>query len=157
MQVTAVQSTDQTAPMGVGSNRLVWVLNRELVPYTETFRGAPITVPPNNEKVLLMQFLAARRFLAQPKAPAESLPDGTIVTPRKALWTLELTDEERETATGKSKKELEKEEKEIEKAAANVCPICEEGTTFKTRTALKTHMTKKHPDRAPLPEEDDKA
>lgn len=85
-------------------NRLVWVLNNHHEAYTEDFRGDKITVPANREKVgklftdggNLMQFLAARKFLGQPKTAGHVLPDGRWHTPPKALETVELTETEKQ-------------------------------------------------------------
>ena len=80
-------------------NRLVWVLNSHNQDYTEEFRGDKITVPANNQKIYkrieeggsLMPYLAARKFLGQPKAAGQILPDGTWYTPPKSLRTEEMT------------------------------------------------------------------
>lgn len=96
------------------TNRKVWVLNRHHQDYVELFRGEEIRVPANDKKEILMPWLAAERFLGQPKAAAVKLPNGTFDNPPKALWIVELTDEERAKLEGKTTKQLETEVKSLE-------------------------------------------
>lgn len=101
-------------------NRLVWVLNNHHEAYTEDFRGDKITVPANREKIgktfleggNLMPYLAARKFLGQPKTAGYILPDGRWFTPPKALETVELTtDEKRKYDAKMAPAETEEEER----------------------------------------------
>lgn len=101
-----------------GSNRLVWIVNHNRSDYTEEFRGEKLSIPANAEKKVLMPFLAARRFLGQPKAPATVLADGTFLNMPKALETVELTDEERMKHEGKTAEQIAAEAVEENKSAA---------------------------------------
>lgn len=112
----AVQSTEFER-QNLGS-RKVWVLNRDTEDYSEEFRGQTVTVPANMKKELLMPFLEARRFLGQPKAPANIKVDGTYDTRPKALLTVELTDEEMEEIEGLSKKAIDQKVKAENKKAS---------------------------------------
>ncbi len=112
----AAQSTEFSRTL-TGS-RKVWVLNSHTEDYVEEFRGDKVRVPANNEKALIMPYLEARRFLGQPKAPAEVGVDGKFITGPKALRTVELTDEEFSDFEGKSSKELEKIAKEDNRKAS---------------------------------------
>lgn len=67
-----------------------------------------------------MPYLAARRFLGQPKAPATILADGTFLNMPKALETVELTDEERMKHEGKTAEQMAKEFAEENKDAAAI-------------------------------------
>src|SRR4051812_35259934 len=63
-------TTEQTEYASSGK-RLVWVLNKDHMPYTGTYGGVKITIPPNHEKIAkraadggnLMPYLEARRFI----------------------------------------------------------------------------------------------
>jgi len=101
-----------------GSNRKVWVVNNNKDTYTEEFRGEEMKIPGNGVKKVLMPFLAARRFLGQPKAPAEMLPNGTFRNMPKALETIELTDDERIKYEGKTAEEMAREFAEENKDAS---------------------------------------
>lgn len=101
-------------------NRYVWVLNNHHEDYVEDFRGDKITVPANREKIAkpftsggnLMQFLAARKFLGQPKTAGHILPNGVWFTPPKALETVELTQDEKLKYDAKNAAKVEAEEEE---------------------------------------------
>lgn len=140
-----------------GANRLVWVLN--LNPdhdYKEEFRGDKITIPKNQQRIPkhvndggnLMQWISARKFLGEPRAPAASTPHGEVINIGKPLRTVELTDEERETIQGPKPKKT----KEEEQAAQNTCPLCVEPTAFASKKGLENHYKKAHPDRASIEE-----
>jgi hypothetical protein len=101
-----------------GSNRKVWVVNNNRDTYVEDFRGEKMAIPGGAQKKVLMPYLAARRFLGQPKAPATILADGTFLNMPKALETVELTDEERMKYEGKTTEEMAKEFAEENKEAS---------------------------------------
>ena len=117
-------------------HRLVWVLNSDTVPYTEKFKGDPITVPANNEKKLKMPYLEAREFLKQGKPLAQQASNGTYLIRPKALRTEELTAEE--------KKGTVNEIIEATKPAAmtNKCMVC--GKDCGSEHGLKIHMANFH-------------
>lgn len=100
------------------SNRKVWIINHNRDTYVEDFRGEKISIPGKEEKKVLMPYLAARRFLGQPKAPATVLADGSFLNMPKALETVELTDEERIKYEGKTTEEMAKEFAEENKEAS---------------------------------------
>lgn len=85
---TPVQGVEQPT-----TNRLVWVLNRHHMAYTEEFKGELITIPPNEQRLVKMPFLEARSFLGRGKKPAKKNPDGSWINQPKALYTEEIQDE----------------------------------------------------------------
>lgn len=85
---TPVQGVEQPT-----TNRLVWVLNRHHMDYTEEFKGELITIPSNNQRLVKMPFLEARSFLGRGKKPAKKNPDGSWLNQPKALYTEEIQDE----------------------------------------------------------------
>ena len=54
-----------------------------------------------------MQFLAARKFLGQPKTAGHVLPDGRWHTPPKALETVELTESEKQELDPRNASKIE--------------------------------------------------
>jgi hypothetical protein len=129
-----VMDTDLT----LGS-RLVWVLNRDSVSYTENFKGVPVTVPPFEKKELKMPFLEARQFLGQGKPPAKQDAQGNWLIRPKALYTSDLTKEEK---LGTINEVIEKNAHDAEKASVNKCMICNKVMT--TEHALKVHIANMH-------------
>lgn len=107
------------------TNRKVWILNSDTEPYREKFRGEVLVIPPNEKREVLRPYLAAERFLSQPVALAELLPNGKPAPgkPRgKPLKLKELTDTEKEMHDPKSlsadqKEALKQAEKEIAEAS----------------------------------------
>jgi len=135
----------------VDGNRPVWVVNTHNEPYTEVYRGKAITVPPNGEKSLILPYLKARKFLGQPKAPADKFPNGQWRSQPKALATIEMTDDERANHEGKDISKIQKEIADKEKAMSLKCSLCE--FVSKDTRGLKTHMTRMHEGSEPIPEE----
>lgn len=96
------------------SSRLVWVLNGDIKPYKGNFRGTPVVIPANREKIPLraekggnlMPYLEARRFITDYKDPQDFVMDNygkpQPVFGLKYLIDQELTVPEYETITGKS-------------------------------------------------------
>lgn len=127
-----------------GGSRLVWVLNRDSVPYTENFKDTPITVPPNELKALKMPFLEARQFLGQGKPPAKQDATGRWIVRPKALYTQDLTADEKK---GTINEVIERNAVDAEKAAAHKCMICNKG--MGSEFALKVHMASSHEGASP--------
>jgi len=141
-----------------GSNRMVWILNSHTEAYTEKFRGGvEITVPANDEKIMkhitkggnLCEFLAARRFIGQPKAQAQVAVNGRYLSPPKALRTMELTETEINKLEGAAAQEKVKADKMRDKEQRNVCTLCQDGKTFATEKALRMHLMTDHADDEP--------
>lgn len=130
------------------SNRKVWVLNDYSEAYVEVFRGETITVPPNGEKRLAMNYLAAERFLSQPVMPAEAsrLPNGQYTVPPKMLRIVEMTDEEYEEYTGGKRPVADTKKAEL------TCTLC--GFQAVSSKGLKIHTTKEHPHDVPVEDEE---
>lgn len=113
-----IVSTDFSAAI---QTRMVWVLNSDFRSYTEDYRGKPLTVPPNSQKIPkriydggnLMEFIEARMFLGNMKVPQKI--DGKWVETPKALRTEELTEKEYKEIFGKDASALKKEAAEFEK------------------------------------------
>lgn len=131
-------STDIVENVIPDTNRLVWVLSNLKVPaghdpldfwYEETFRSDLIKIPPNEEKRVLMHFLAAQRFLGATALLSEPFPNGGFVHPEtgrvdktrfgKPLKIVELTSEERERFEGLSAEQASKRAQEIEEELQN--------------------------------------
>jgi len=112
------------------SSRLVWVLNRDLVPYKGTFQGDQIVIPPNMEKIPklvtnggnLMPYMDARRFIVDLKEP-QSFDMDNMGKPQprfgiKALIDQELTADEVAKFLNKTPTQLKREAVAEEKTAA---------------------------------------
>lgn len=117
-------------------SRLVWVLNRDHAPYTENYKGDPITIPPNNEKRVKMPYLEACQFLGQGKPLAKSDVNGNRIIGPKALYKLELTDAEKKGTIN------EVIEKQVEKSSPGKCMVC--GKDCSSEHGLKVHMANFH-------------
>ena len=123
--------------------RPVYVVNSYHEEYREVFRGKEIVIPPNGERKVKMPYLMARRFLGQPVAIPETLPNGSIKGSPKSLQTIELSHDELEREgfvpkKGKSANEL-------------LCPLC--GFEGKTAQGLSVHIAKQHADAQRAPSE----
>lgn len=131
-----VMDTDLSA-----GSRLVWVLNRNDQPYTEDYKGDKITIPANSKKEVKMPFLEARQFLGQPKPLAKQDATGRWLIPPKALYTIDLSKEEK---GGTINEVIEKSAAEAEKGAAFKCMVCNK--TMTSDFALKVHISNMHGD-----------
>lgn len=126
--------------------RKVWVLNRHVnKEYKEEYRGEVVTVPPANEKKLLLDLVSAEKFLSRGATPQFFANDGvTELSIGKPLYIQELTVEEVMKYDPKNAAELKKEERELKA----LCTIC--GEQLPTPKGLATHITRKHPDLSPV-------
>ena len=84
-------------PMEKPMRRKVWVLNRHLSKtYREEYRGSMIEVPPKEEKSILMDAIAAEKFLGRPTMPQDFAPNGDEISMGKPLYIKELAKDETE-------------------------------------------------------------
>lgn len=129
--------------------RKVWVLNRHLnKEYKEEYRGEIVSVPPANEKKLLMDLVSAEKFLARGSTPQFFANDGiTELSIGKPLYIQELTEEEVKIHDPKNYAfDAKKEEKELKA----LCTVC--GEQLPTQKGLQIHIARKHPDLSPVKE-----
>jgi hypothetical protein len=118
---------NQSEGTNLSSSRMVWVLNRDSHPYSARFRGTPITIPANLEKIMkraedggnLLPYLEAVRFvrdLIEPQGyEMDSQGKPQPIFRSKMLFEQELTADEFMKLTGKkpqvTAKDVLKEEK----------------------------------------------
>ena len=129
--------------------RKVWVLNRHATKtYKEEYRGEIVSVPPANEKSMLLDLISAEKFLARGTTPQFYANDGvTEISMGKPLYIQELTLEEVKVHDPKNYNvDTKKEERELKA----LCTIC--GEQLPTQKGLTLHVSRKHPDLSPVKE-----
>lgn len=125
------QSLGATADgMQILTNRLVWVLNRDIkYSYKANWRGIKVCIPPDKEKIAkrfedggnLFPYLEAVKFVRDLKEPQEWIDDGggkpQPIFRTKELFEHELTKEEFDKIVGKTEATVKKEIVLAEKSA----------------------------------------
>lgn len=147
--VISIGSTQGTVGFvsSLGS-RKVWVVNSNENDYEENFKGKVIKVPGNGK--IIMDYLGAERFISSPVAPEIKLPNGeyAILNGKKMigkpLRIVELSDDERSKIEGKTREQVEKEDRQLEARLKFSCGKC----TFvgESTKGLKIHIATKHED-----------
>ena len=112
--------------------------------YTEEFKGTKITVKANKDRSVIMDKLAAEKFLSSPgQTMYEVDAAGREITMGKPLTIDELTDAELAKHDPMNLKAKPNEDK-------NLCTLC--GETLPTVKGLKLHLQRKHPGLEPIKE-----